>query len=65
LLFYGDAHLGETALRYKEAWPGLAYVGQIPPGRLDRFIHWLNPLNSVERVMIYRVDPEVACAAIN
>jgi hypothetical protein len=43
----------------------LAYVGQIPPGRLDRFIHWLNPLNSVERVMIYRVDPEVACAAIN
>lgn len=65
LLFYGDAHLGETVLRYKEAWPGLAYVGQIPPGRLDRFIHWLNPLNSVERVMIYRVDPEVACAAIN
>lgn len=65
LLFYGDAHLGETVLRYKEAWPGLAYVGQIPPGRLDRLIHWLNPLNSVERVMIYRVDPDVACADIN
>lgn len=64
LLFYGDAHLGEVVLRYKNAWPGLTYVGQIPPGRLDRLMHWLNPLNTVERVMIYRVNPDDACAVV-
>ena len=62
LLFYGDEHLGETVKSYKAAWPGLTYVRQIAPSRLDRFIHWLNPLNSVERVMIYRVEDDVACA---
>lgn len=65
LLFYGNAHLGEVVARYKATWPGMTYVRQIPPGRFDRFIHWLNPLNSVERVMIYRVDPTTACAEIN
>jgi hypothetical protein len=61
LLFYGDAHLGEAVQEFKATWPGMQFVAQVAPGRFDRLLAWLNPINRVERVMIYRVDEAECC----
>lgn len=62
LLFYGDAGIPAAVERYRVLYPSLKFVEEVPPGRWDRFIHALNPINSVERVAIYRIDPAVECA---
>lgn len=61
ILFQGDRHLGEAVGQYKAAMPGLRYVTTIAPSRTDRWIHALNPINSVERVMIYATEDALPC----
>lgn len=61
LLFYGEAHLGEAVAAYKEVFPGMTFVAHVQPGRFDRFIAWLNPINQVERVAIYSIAEERCC----
>jgi hypothetical protein len=61
ILFQGDRHLGEAVGQYKAAMPGLRYVTTIAPSRTDRLIHTLNPLNSVERIMIYSTEEALPC----
>ena len=61
ILFQGDRHLGEAVADYKTALPGLRYVTTIKPGRIDRWLHELNPINSVERIMIYATDDALPC----
>ena len=39
----------------------MEYIQQVPPSRWDRLLAALNPHNRVERMMIYRIDPEVEC----
>ena len=39
----------------------MTYQGQAPPGKWDRFLAFLNPINRAERVMIYRIDPAIEC----
>jgi hypothetical protein len=41
----------------------MSYAGQAPPGKLDLLMNFLNPVNSVERVLVYRVDPGVECGS--
>jgi hypothetical protein len=43
-------------------YPTLEFVEEVPAGWLDRFVHGLNPINSVERVAIYRIAPALECA---
>jgi hypothetical protein len=64
LLFYGDAHLGEAVQAFKAEWPGLRFVANVAPGRFDRFLAWLNPINRAERVVVYAVD-EAACCDVD
>lgn len=61
ILFQGDRHLGEAVGQYKAAMPGLRYVTTIAPSRTDRWIHALNPINSVERIMIYATEDALPC----
>ena len=61
ILFQGDRHLGEAVGQYKAAMPGLRYVTNIAPSRTDRWIHALNPINSVERIMIYATEDALPC----
>ncbi|MGY8941412.1 MAG: glycosyltransferase family 39 protein [Flavobacteriales bacterium] len=61
LLFYGDQHLGEAVEQYRRNYSSMEYVTQIAPGKFDRLLAYLNPINSVERVMIYRIDPQEEC----
>jgi hypothetical protein len=39
----------------------MQYVKQVPPGKWDRLLAWLNPINSAERMMIYAIDPSEEC----
>jgi len=61
ILFQGDRHLGEAVSQYKAAMPGLRYVTTIAPSRTDRWLHELNPINSVERIMIYATGDALPC----
>lgn len=61
LLFYGDAHLGEAVQAYKEAFPEMKFVANVAPGRFDRLLAWLNPINRAERVIVYSVEEETCC----
>lgn len=61
LLFYGNEHIAERIEEYKLVFPSMSYVGQAPPGRWDRVLAFLNPINRAERVMIYRIDPSTEC----
>lgn len=61
ILFQGDQHLGEAVSAYKSAMPGLRYVTTIKPSRIDRWLHELNPVNSVERIMIYSTQGALPC----
>ena len=63
ILFYGDRHLGAAVERYKALYPSMSYAGQAPPGKLDLLMNFLNPVNSVERVLVYRVDAGVECGS--
>jgi hypothetical protein len=61
ILFFGDAHLGEAIENYKAAYPSMQYIRQAAPGKWDQLLAWLNPVNSVERVLIYQIDPRLEC----
>lgn len=61
ILFQGDRHLGEAVAAYKSAMPGLKYLTTIQPSRIDRWIHDLNPINSVERIMVYATEDALPC----
>ncbi|MDA0303753.1 MAG: glycosyltransferase family 39 protein [Bacteroidetes bacterium] len=64
ILFFGDVHLGESVETYQSVYPSMQYVQQSPAGKWDQLIAWLNPVNTVERVLIYKVDPSVECESI-
>lgn len=61
IVFSGDRLLGEGVERYKSIYSSMEYIQQVPPSRWDRLLAALNPHNRVERMMIYRIDPEVEC----
>ncbi|PCJ80512.1 MAG: hypothetical protein COA49_08570 [Bacteroidetes bacterium] len=58
-VFVGDSHLGDLISRFKDEYPSLSYVAQFSPGRLDRIMNYLNPHNSLRRVMIYKIDSNI------
>ncbi len=61
LLFYGNTHLGEAVQAFKAEWPNLRFVANVAPGRFDRLLAWLNPINRAERVVIYSVEEDACC----
>ena len=62
IVFSGSQHLGEGVERYKATYRSMRYLEQVPPGKWDRLLSWLNPINSAERMMIYTIDPHEECA---
>jgi hypothetical protein len=61
LLFYGDDRIAGRVEEYKQIFPSMVYIGQAAPGKWDRILAWLNPINQAERVMIYQIDPAQEC----
>ena len=62
IVFSGSQHLGVGVERYKATYRSMRYLEQVPPGKWDRLLSWLNPINSAERMMIYTIDPHEECA---
>lgn len=53
VLFIGDMQLPERLARARSAMGELEYVGCGRPGLLDRTLHWLNPLNRNEVILVF------------
>ncbi|MBM72253.1 MAG: hypothetical protein CL847_05675 [Crocinitomicaceae bacterium] len=62
IVFVGDSHLGEFVNEFKSHYTTMEYVSQFGPGRLDRFLNYLNPLIHLKRTMVYKIDPTLECA---
>jgi len=54
VLFTGDKKIQPLVVQARRYFPYLMYETTIEPGRIDRFIHWLNPINKNRRIFIYR-----------
>lgn len=55
ILFVGDERLPERLARATEAMGPLEYAGCARPGLLDRTLHWLNPVNRNEVILLFKV----------
>ncbi|MBZ0243809.1 MAG: hypothetical protein K8F24_11375, partial [Bacteroidales bacterium] len=54
VFFFQDTDLQKRVDSMKEILPELEFETTIYPGNMDRFIHWLNPINANEKIHIYR-----------
>ena len=54
ILFTGDKKIQPMVIKARQHFPYLVYETTIEPGFMDRFIHWLNPINKNRRIFIYR-----------
>jgi hypothetical protein len=54
ILFTGDKQIGPMVIKARKYFPRLVYETTIEPGFIDRFVHWLNPINKNRRIFIYR-----------
>jgi len=54
VLFFQPIDIDERAENLKKYIPGLLYETTIEPGKIDRVLHWLNPINANENIIIYR-----------
>jgi hypothetical protein len=62
IIFVGDSHLGELVQEFQEVYTTMSYEGAFKPGRLDRFINYLNPRNAIKSTLIYKIDPLLECS---
>ncbi|HNX85708.1 MAG TPA: glycosyltransferase family 39 protein [Bacteroidales bacterium] len=54
ILFTGDKNIRPLVEKARVYFPRLVYETTIEPGFIDRFVHWLNPVNKNRRIFIYR-----------
>jgi hypothetical protein len=55
--FIGQEDLDRRVARLERAMGPLEPVGKAEPGAVDRFVHWLNPVNRNEVITVMRVRP--------
>lgn len=54
VLFIGEEDLPARVLRTTEAMGRLQLITRAEPGALDRLVHWLNPVNRNETILVAR-----------
>lgn len=54
VLFIGEEELPARMLRVTEAMGPLQLITKAAPGALDRLVHWLNPVNRNETIIVAR-----------
>jgi hypothetical protein len=54
ILFTGDQDLQGRIISARRYFPFIVYETTIEPGLIDKVMHFLNPVNQVNRVTIYR-----------
>lgn len=55
VLFFGEEDLDARRARIEAVMGPLAIIGRAEPGFMDRLVHWLNPVNRNETIVIGRV----------
>ncbi|HMC97572.1 MAG TPA: glycosyltransferase family 39 protein, partial [Flavobacteriales bacterium] len=58
VLFFGEEDLQGRMERTEHALGHLRILGRAEPGLLDRVVHWLNPVNRNETIVIARVGSD-------
>ena len=54
ILFTSEKNIRPMVEKTRNFFPFIVYETTIHPGNIDRFIHWLNPVNKNRRIFIYR-----------
>lgn len=54
VIFYEEKNIDQRIENVKTEIPNLVFEAKIEPGFVDKFIHWLNPINANEVIYIYR-----------
>jgi hypothetical protein len=54
ILFTGNELKPGTVIKARKSFPFIVYETTIHPGFIDRFMHWLNPINVARKDFIYR-----------
>lgn len=53
-LFMGPSNLEERKSKLQNVFPNIVYETTIDPGLVDKILHWLNPRNANQTIIIYR-----------
>jgi hypothetical protein len=56
-LFIGEERLQERIARMEADYAHVEIIGKAEPGAMDRLVHWLNPVNRNETIVLARLKP--------
>ena len=56
-LFIGQENLVERIARMEAEYGAVEIIGRSDPGFVDRVVHWLNPVNRNETIVLARLRP--------
>ncbi|MCF8405207.1 MAG: glycosyltransferase family 39 protein [Bacteroidales bacterium] len=54
ILFYDEKNIEKRLKQVKQFYPDIIYETTITPGFIDKVLHWLNPVNANQSIIIYR-----------
>lgn len=54
VLFFEPVNMDQRVAQMKKLYPDLVYETSIEPGFMDKVMHWLNPINDNQEIVIYR-----------
>lgn len=57
VLFIGEEGLDARIARYEAQYGPVRIIGKAEPGLIDRVVHWLNPVNRNEVIIVTRMSP--------
>lgn len=56
VIFFDEQNINHRISNFKKCFPRLKHETTIQPSFLDKFIHWLNPVNKNYTAYIYRIE---------
>ena len=56
LLFFGEEDLDRRMEKLEGTLGELEIITRAEPGLVDRVVHWLNPVNRNETIIVARID---------
>jgi hypothetical protein len=54
VLFFANEQMPQRIRQAKEQMPGLVYETTIEPSFIDKVLHWMNPYNANETIVVFR-----------
>jgi hypothetical protein len=60
VLFFQPDNIDERVNQMKTVLPHLVFETMIKPGKADKVLHWLNPINDNQNIYIYRNEAVIS-----